>query len=231
MNTFDKVVRLYDEPNEPQFVGYGNPNSEVLIIGQEVASEGEDYEKFVKYNAKQWQQTINEGLRAHELKEREGATLADYAFPEFFNPRNPFFPWDLNYQNSHTWYWYQRIMDAVCPHSGNTANFFDHCFVTEMSNISSKHNPGTKAVELSIAHRFDLMKETVDFWSHFKVVILACGPYANAIKDKAHFPTLERELFGEDGKLFYTNQLGRGISDAELTNIHNFLRQKLNLIV
>ncbi|MBP5371834.1 MAG: hypothetical protein J6Y55_07950 [Bacteroidales bacterium] len=233
MNAFRHVLDVYanarDLQGNPEFVGYGNPFSDVLIIGQENTMQGVDWEKFARDNCQQWIQTIKENLRAHELCEVEGAQPSDYKFPEFFNPRNPFFPKKVDFQESHTWYNYQKIMDVVCPHSGNLYNFFDHCFITEMSNICSAHNPQSKDVEHSIAHRFDLMKETKDFWSHFKVVILACGHYADAIKDKEKFPTLYEDMFGS-AEACFTKQLSQ-VSNEEIERIKSVIADKLNLNV
>lgn len=228
-NTFNHVLEVYskavDFNENNEFVGFGNPNSSILIIGQEHTLQGNDWEKFHNNNCEQWIKTLKESLRAHRWEKE----LGDYKFPEFFNPRNPFFPKEIDYKESHTWFNYQKLMDVVCPHSGTTINFFDHCFITEMSNICSTHNPQTKDVEKSIAHRFDLMKETVDFWKHFKVVILACGPYANAIFNKTKFPNLERELFGEEGKLIPTRQFSM-VSNEEIRQIQSVIIEKLDLV-
>ncbi|MEE3483566.1 MAG: hypothetical protein VZQ98_04465 [Bacteroidales bacterium] len=231
MNAFRHVLDVYstavDLQGNPEFVGYGNPFSDVLIIGQENASEGEEWEKFAKDNCQQWVFTFRDNLRAHELKEVLGSQDSDYKFPEFFNPRNPFYPKKVDYKESHTWFNYQKIMDVVCPHSGNVYNFFDHCFITEMSNINSNHNPRTKDVERSIAHRFDLMKGTKDFWSHFKIVIFACGNYADAIRDRERFPTLYEDMFGS-AKPIFTNQLSQ-VSKEEIERIKRIIIDTLDL--
>lgn len=231
MSAFHHVLDVYskavDIHGNPEFIGYGNPFSDVLIIGQENASEGEDWEKFVKDNCQQWILTMKENLRAHELSEVPGSQPSDYKFPAFFNPRNPFFPKRIVYKESHTWFYYQKIMDAVCPHSGDIYNLFEHCFITEMSNLNSRHNPNTKDVEQSIAQRFDLMKETRDFWSHFKIVIFACGSYADAIRDKERFPTLFNDMFGSAEAVF-TNQLSQ-VANEELERIKSVIEYRLDL--
>lgn len=233
MNTkFQQVLELYSKTRDlygnPEFVGFGNPNSDVLIIGQEATSTGKDFELFFKNNAEQWKRTLEGNLYAHELKEIPGSTLDDYSFPTFFNPKNPFYPWPFDYKKSHTWYNYQKLMDIVCHHSGNICNFLEHCFMTEMSNLNSEHNPKTKDVEYSIAQRFDLMKETVEFWSHFKVVILACGHYADAIFDYIKYPTLKKDLFGE-AHVERTCQFSQ-VSENEIERLQHVIREQLNLV-
>jgi len=231
--SFEHVLEVYknakDPHGNPEFVGYGNPGSDVLILGQENTLEDENWEKFHRDNCVQWQQTLDQKLSAHALCEVPGSRLEDYRFPEFFNPRNPFYPMEHSRRKSATLYNYQKIMDVVCPCQDGIINMFDHCFITEMSNLCSKHNPLTKDVEKSIAQRFDLMKETVDFWSHFKVIVLACGHYADVIANKSKFPTLERDLFGEDGKCIFTRQLSI-VSNEELTRIQRFVKDKLRIV-
>ena len=227
-HTLDVYIDAKDPHENPEFVGYGNPFSDVLIIGQEVTYPvgSVEWERFYKNNCQQWKETLDFGLVAHELNERPGASIDDYAFPDFFNPRNPFYPMEFSRKKSATWYNYQKIMDAVFPHQDGILNMFDYCFLTELSNISSRHNPNTKDVELSIAHRFDLMKESVDFWGHFRAIILACGPYAKVILDKQRFPNLEKELFGSEGKTYHARQLSI-VSNAEINSIQNFILDKI----
>lgn len=230
MDAFRKMLDVYktskDSRGIPEFVGYGNPYANVLIIGQENTIQNDEdektWDKFHKDNCQQWIETIDMNLRAHELSEYPAET--DYKFP-IFNPRNPFFPKQIVYQESHTWFYYQKIMDIVCPHSGNLYNMFDHCFITEMSDICSPHNPNIPDVEKSIAHRFDLMKQTKEFWSHFKIVIFACGHYADAIQNKEKFPTLYIDMFG-DAYPYFTHQLSQA-SDDEIKRIQDFIKEKL----
>ena len=50
-----------------------------------------------------------------------------------------------------------------------------------------------RKIEENIRNRFDLMIATNSFWSHFKTVILACGPYADVLRAD---PELTRAIFG-----------------------------------
>ena len=43
------------------------------------------------------------------------------------------------------------------------------------------HRVKQENVESQIAKRFDIMRETKAFWSHFKVVLFLCGSYSAAI--------------------------------------------------
>ena len=61
------------------------------------------------------------------------------------------------------------------------------------------------------------------FFKQFKVVILACGPYADKIKKDA---ILEKDLFG-DAKVIYSKQLSFCDKKLEeqVPTIHNILYQ------
>lgn len=60
------------------------------------------------------------------------------------------------------------------------------------------------AIEESIRTKFDWMRIT-NFFKQFKVVVLACGPYANKIKENKQ---LKEALFG-DAEIVYCGQLSQ----------------------
>lgn len=77
-------------------------------------------------------------------------------------------------------------------------SLFNDCFITEMCEICRPNDKNLtkeqhKEIESNIRKRLDWMRET-NFFNQFKVVILACGPYAEAIKNDE---VLRKDLFGE----------------------------------
>ncbi len=67
------------------------------------------------------------------------------------------------------------------------------------------------------------MITTSSFWSHFKTVILACGPYADALRES---PELRRTIFRNAKVISSVNnkkipQLSFAISDDLLKEIAN----------
>lgn len=64
-------------------------------------------------------------------------------------------------------------------------DFFENAFITELNGQTRLNSKSEKQdVELNIRHRFDLMRASTPFWKHFKIVVLACGSYADAMKKR-----------------------------------------------
>ena len=84
-----------------------------------------------------------------------------------------------------TWYWYQRLHDQIYPDAkdpNGNINFFERIFITELNGEPRKnHKDKQENINSQIAKRFDIMRETKAFWSHFKVVLFLCGSYSEAI--------------------------------------------------
>ena len=179
-----------------KFIGYGNPDADILIIGQEVAhdeesgnqeaahnEEQDDCTKFYTKNQWQWQETIEHNY----LPQTEWQY--PYKFPKFV----PSFPFKTQKStikrgcgnSGATYYWYQRLHDQIYPEAkdpNGNINFFERIFITELNDKPRKnHRVKQENVESQIAKRFDIMRETKSFWSHFKVVLFLCGSYSEAI--------------------------------------------------
>lgn len=219
---------------ENEFVGYGNPDADILIIGQEAACpEGtDDWRKYYQHNCEQWKETVEKMLFAKEFN-----GIGEYRFPEFFNPSFPF-KWQKSSPkkgvglSGSTWYWYQRLINELYPEqciaSVGRINFFEKAFITEL-NGQTRVNQQVKLDDLegNIRHRFDIMRLTSPFWSHFKVVLFLCGPYAKAINIK-QFPSdkskeLYSSIFGEAVPFYYSQFSGR-------TNPMKFIREEAHNI-
>ena len=202
-----------------EFIGYGNPNASILIIGQEVAlkSESEDWKKFYVPNQFQWLETINKEYTYKNGYESNGS---NYDFPAFFNPAFPYYKQKFfrltkssktKEGTSPTYYNYQKLINAIVPHVqetdpqlGKIVDFFKYSFVTELnSEYRTNHTYVQPSIRKNIATRFDLMMATRSFWSGFRNVILACGSYADAIKKDEN---LKKAIFGE-ANVIYTRQL------------------------
>ena len=106
---------------------------------------------------------------------------------------------------SSTWYNYQKLINFIreygkldSPVNTTHIDFYKDCFITELNELCRLNNHRLSAeerrkIEENIRNRFDLMIATNSFWSHFKTVILACGPYADALRAD---PRLTRAIFG-----------------------------------
>lgn len=205
------------------FIGYGNPNADILIVGKEcthnMGDEDEDYKKFYEPNYNHWYETVFCG---HECSYRSG--VEPYTFEAGnFHPINPYYKLINKKQSKNkeigrpgpTYYYYQRLVEKIRNYANEEIvksdyiDFFKDCFITEMCGICRPNDQNLtkkqhQEIKDNIRERLDWMCET-NFFNQFKVVILACGPYAEAIKNDE---VLRKDLFG-DAFVVYCNQLSR----------------------
>ena len=218
------------------FIGYGNPEAKILIVGKECAlkEHTEPWIKFYEPNFKQWKESFD----GHGFCFRHGETPYDFEHGNF-HPIYPFFKqynkihrgMDNDGRTSATYFYYQRLIEKIRACNGYTekseyVDFFKDCFITELNDACRPDNKNLdstqrRETEDNIRNRFDWMRKT-NFFNQFKVVILACGPYADAIKNDK---TLRRNLFGE-ANVFYCHQLSRW--DTSLDTIIPEIRDTLN---
>jgi len=211
---------------EKPFIGYGNPDADIVIIGKECAYDlnnyldKKDYEKFYKPNFDQWEKSF----LGHGFAYSDGVEKGKvYSYENnAFHPLFPFF-WKFNNlitscsrHTSSTYFYYQMLIDKIRAEiegkkyeKSECITFFRECFITELNDICMRNHNNTtpnqeETVESHIRARFDWMRKT-NFFKQFKVVVLACGPYANAIKKD---PKLKKELFG-DALIVYCGQLSQ----------------------
>ena len=173
-----EFVDLVNHSNwRDKFIGYGNPDAYILIIGQEAADdkESKNYKDFYAPNQSQWKVTIENNCLPQTEK---------------FVPSFPFKTQKATIRSGDgnsgaTWYWYQRLHDQIYPDAkdpNGNINFFERIFITELNGEPRKnHKDKQENIKSQIAKRFDIMRETKSFWSHFKVVLFLCGSYSEAI--------------------------------------------------
>lgn len=167
---------LYSEENKQKYIGMGNPNARILIIGREPSydlntEEGKlGFEQDQQLNRKNW---INL-FEGNPIKGR-------------CNPRRPF-PNQKCLKNngsndgtSATWTWYQKLIDMILgreyerPYMLRPIDFHDYCFHTDISaaaapNLSSTDKQSKKA---SVIEREALFKHP--FFRQFPITILSIG--------------------------------------------------------
>lgn len=196
-----------------RFIGYGDPDAKILIVGKECAIDKNNdhfkmYEHEYLQNFTLWRRNVNGMVSTDSVK--NWISNPDWGI---FNPLAPFkgqlFKVRTNrFQNkgtSRTWYNYQKLINLIrgmgkldTPQNTSTIDFYKDCFITELNDQPRANNKEISVeesdeIEENIKHRFDMMKETSSFWAHFQTVILACGPYADALRKK---PELKNAIFG-----------------------------------
>ena len=238
---------LSKEGKQP-FIGYGNPDAKILIVGKECAlDKDQDKEDFIEPNFEQWKESFGEhgfGYQHRENKE------TPYSFEDKnFHPIFPFYRQHNTLKQKgvvcpgNTYYYYQQLVDKIRRGDPNNyvrpedfdpnrhyIDFFKDCFITELNDICRPNNNDLtgdekKETEKHIRKRFEWMRRT-NFFNHFKIVILACGPYANAIKKDE---CLRRELFG-DAFIVYCGQLSqwRKSLDDKIPEMHKLWSEAID---
>lgn len=155
-------------PN-PYYIGFGNPDSRLLIIGQEKAIDaGTDIgKKQMKVesidNPYQWKQVIDEKIND-----------IDYKFDNPTNFMNPRFPYNGKPRKGNTWNQYQILVGRLFSEIENKPNsFLNEAFITEVNHSVSNRKIGNE-------RNFDRMKFiSQDFYRKFPMTIIAAGDYLN----------------------------------------------------
>lgn len=210
----DFVDLVNDSKWQGHYIGIGNPEAKVLIVGKECAlDEKRDrllYEETFRKNQEYWKRNVQEGVGFEKVVEW---TSNDKIF-ELYNPLLPFYKQKFTVLRHHakgekkgeiksgeggtsaTWYNYQKVFNMYLERIGMKANleyidFFKYCFVTELSEVCRPNNkklPKKEGLEteMSIANRYELICAT-PFFQNFDKVILVCGGYADKLDIKRMF--------------------------------------------
>lgn len=153
---FKKLLDLLSENN--QYVGLGNPNANILIVGKEPGSEsGKEH---THGSAKSWIEKKIDYSDSYPAKEN----LRNY---------------------NHTWQKYQKLYELILSQSGMSApqknkydiTFVENIFTTELSNLSAFNTKEAKALK-DFQEELDLRKKSLfksDFINDFPVVIIAAS--------------------------------------------------------
>ncbi|WP_178989648.1 hypothetical protein [Winogradskyella schleiferi] len=171
------------------FIGKGNPNSDILIVGKEVATNAESSNSIEEQNtisfennASDWIKNIQKNVKQEDIN------------PWIFNENlelenvdnNPLFAFkgSIKKHTSDTWKKYQKLYDLIFKGQIEKNNeieldFQKGFFITEMSEIPSKTtNSAQKKVNFKnrLQNRKNTFFKSV-FIQNFPVVVLACSDY------------------------------------------------------
>lgn len=183
---FKKLVSKSDPNNNNDYIGTGNPNAKILIVGKECAINSEieknQLKGEVEENIIKW---INNIKNPNTIIENWNGDS---------NNINPLFPYKgqkFNIYNekrnsgkggtSSTWYYYQKLYNKIKETTQNLhteINFHDDVFITELnanpSNYSKDQNKEIR--KNSIKERSNIFFKS-DFIQNFPIVILATSHY------------------------------------------------------
>lgn len=203
------------------FIGYGNPLSDILIIGKELGFEVSNKD-----------QVINESLENtfHWHSINSGEILDVHHFK---SPVRPYGGIQGDFHSGHTWRLYHKFIEKTGIEIKNDQSFLDYCFLTEFNYAPSQYSPG--GVEID-PRRKDLLMH--DYFKTFPKVLLTYRAYDKVKANQGLTEQLFDVYFQKMGKcgnqtyLLYkshdnertvvlTNQLSgsAGWSDKELNNL------------
>lgn len=176
----DLLTKEYNESNS--YLGLGNPDSKILIIGKECSTADEGFLQ----NTKKW-------------REMPPETVEDWFDKPWnwqgFHPRTPFLGQLFvrergnNHGTSNTWMAYQKFINFVLPIQDRTIekqplNFYDHCFLTELScncmPLSRKNDITRKSIAERLGTNGVLQHP---FFKKFPVIVCAFYHYFDWYND------------------------------------------------
>jgi hypothetical protein len=165
------------ELTKNSFIGFGNPNTKILIVGKEVStnpnSEEEIHKKGIELynnNVNVWSDNIKNNLNQNDKL-------------DFFNPLY-FIKGEIKKNVSNTWKNYQKLFDVIFHNEIDIDNkkiieFQKEFFITEMSDLPSPKTGDAQKNE-NFNTKLENRKNTFfksDFIQNFPVVVLACSNY------------------------------------------------------
>lgn len=246
--TFVKKATEYKKTET--YIGTGNPNSKILIVGKETATDIENkangdelYVRFqnemlqdFKENASKWKSNIENLVNSDSLPNWIGGKDSPLT-------SNPLFPFkslhSKELKEGQTWSKYQKLHDLIFLNDISTVkqkeiDFHNNFFLTEMNSAPAKF---TKDADKSgIPNRKKVFKES-DFFQNFPIVILACSNYINGNEIEEIFNVKFDKQIGNEKQLFWTHhnadktklvihtrQLSTNVSDKLLIEIAKEIR-------
>lgn len=195
--SFDDLFSVtYSCSEDDKFIGQGNPASKILIIAKEWGMDMEDengnftvpFLRGIRDNFKDWRDNRHPSVanwfdvrwdwsQYHPLQPYKGQVMRRDNHKDFEQS---------NHGTSATWMAYQKFMNELelLPvdlkvGAGEPLNFYDYCFITELSSYCmpmSKQKDGTrKSIEARILKPDGILRQR--FFKEFPVIILSCYKY------------------------------------------------------
>lgn len=193
-------IKQVPELANPFYIGFGNPNEDILFIGKEkgfsITSYPEHFLEESINNILQWQ-LITDNINIESFR---------------FDPRNPRGYHKGKLLKRHTWGKYAQILsglnedltlkELLKENSSITQNIFNHCFMTEVNHLPSKYSKG----KTIIPERKTFLSD--DFFKTFQTVIIGAKPYFDEERDDIN-ELFDVNLVGKDVLLGRKGKDGR----------------------
>nr|WP_319400919.1 hypothetical protein [uncultured Carboxylicivirga sp.] len=170
--------------NRKLYLGLGNPNADILILGKELIDDSLSIEENGEKNIDSWNDIISNKRNFSDINHLEDNALFPWKGQQFTIRKV-----DKNGKitgekgTSATWYFYQYLVDLILSKDKKTINddieFHKYCFQSELNQLNAKMShliPKDDKIRIkSIKEREELFAQP--FFNKFKIVIIACGHY------------------------------------------------------
>jgi len=154
-----------NKPN-PFYIGFGNPNSDILILGKEKGFEQDNKDQLTVEsinNPYEWNNYIVNDFEFYKTKFNKNSKLY----------LNAYYPYEGKMKSGHTWTKYNSLIQKIYFNKTFENNgFLRHTFISELNHVPSKYS-NIKKFNSPTRLIFLLNK----FFRSFKITILACGNY------------------------------------------------------
>lgn len=184
------------------YIGHGNPNAKILILGQEPAHDfgSKEYTNEIADNQAQWIDMVAQNVGYESINFdiiRFGLPLWPWANQRFAvrteirhtNSGDAGLIARGAHGSSKTWYNYQKLVFGILKRElvkDGRLEFHKYSFHTDMSVIASKkHSEIDKVAAKESVNKRALELFSSDFFRHFPIVVAPVG----------HFP---RDIYGND---------------------------------
>lgn len=214
----------HQKPN-PYFIGFGNPNSDLLFLGKEKGFDPNNSEQ-LKYesiqNPEEWQYYVENGIPN---------------FEETYDKRSQFYtnalcPYSHKMKSGQTWNKYGKLTSELTNNAHLTENnaFLQHAFLSEINHEPSRYS---KTQVFNNVNRLNFLKNP--FYQSFKYTILGCGNYLSYETIESTFdltfyadhsmPRQKLVIFKKNNrKLVLTRQLSMDVSNEFISKLVEHLK-------
>jgi|GEM_PF-524191 len=169
--------------NEQIYIGSGNINSKILIVGKEAGIDKKNIMNRNNVHEERMMNDFNSNSTKWKHNVENDTQPSDIIWDGIIEHSNPLFPFKgkrlLDEKAGHTWRKYQVLHDYIYKGEINSDisseyTFHNNFFLTELN--SSPAGKSCDADKESIPGRIELLKES-EFFQNFPIVVLACNEY------------------------------------------------------
>jgi hypothetical protein len=204
--------------SNPYYIGFGNPNSDILLIGKEKSFDIGNKEA-LKYesieNPSEWNYYVKNS--ANFNKEKFSKDAIHYL--------NAFYPYEKVNKGGSTWSKYESLVNRIFGKKRiNHNDFFKDAFLTEVNYTPSKQSQIRKFDEKL---RQSFLKHP--FYKSFKITILGCADYLDRNEIEEIFDVqFDKDLTEKHKLIIYKNSNRILANTRQLsTSVPNLYLQKI----